>query len=262
MHYTAWPHHIFATRGTNLVLMAESFKCDLAEDDVRNLYAILSTNCLSRLPTDEKKARQDCFGGLTLLKKSPETETDDPFAAPNDEGGNWSFKDVPRTAARHALHQTILTFIAAQIEKHPDALEINQWRFQGDDQEPVAVALDTLIRNREAYNGKRVRVSGFYHTEFEHSSLSPDPAHIYDYKNSLWLGGASGIARCCDLAYTNDTFVTVEGTFNGRVGGHMGLWSGQMDRLTKIALQGENQIVEPRVPPNTRSPSALGVGGR
>ena len=112
--------------------------------------------------------------------------------------------------------------------------EVTVLRTEGDDQPCVAATLKELLSRPEDYHGRRVRVTGYYHVEFEHSSLSAGRDSIREYKDSVWLGGESHFAKPEDVVSQNDAYLTVEGTFTAGPEGHLGLWAGAINRLTKI----------------------------
>lgn len=99
--------------------------------------------------------------------------------------------------------------------------------------DPTEVSLIQLIANPKEYHGKVVRVIGFVRIAFEGNSLY---LHEDDYKhgitrNGLWVE-VSGAMRDrkakLDLRY-----VIVEGTFDAKMKGHMGLWSGSLQDITR-----------------------------
>jgi hypothetical protein len=119
--------------------------------------------------------------------------------------------------------------------------EITLLKTQGDDQPCVNLSLQELLADPKKYHGKRVRVSGYHHSEFEHSSLSAGPDSIRRYNESVWLGGMSHFAKPEQVPAHNDAFITAEGTFTAGQGGHMGLWAGEIGRLTKIQKRSTEQ---------------------
>lgn len=133
-----------------------------------------------------------------------------------------------------AITEIFLTYCEAKRGQPAIESEFSRFVTQGDDQPCVAVTLPELLATPEKYHGKRVRVSGYHHAEFEHSSLSAGPDSIRKYNESVWLGGMSHYAKPADVVSHNDAFITVEGAFTGGSGGHLGLWAGEIDRLTKI----------------------------
>jgi hypothetical protein len=96
--------------------------------------------------------------------------------------------------------------------------------------DPVDVSLLQLIATPEQYSGKRVRVIGFCHLEFEGNGLY---VHREDYeraiyKNAIWL--EVGV----DRRGLSDQYVLVEGTFDARDKGHLDLFSGSLTAVTRM----------------------------
>jgi hypothetical protein len=96
--------------------------------------------------------------------------------------------------------------------------------------EPLDVSLLQLIARPEQYNGKRVRVIGFCHLEFEGNGLY---VHGEDYeraiyKNGIWLDVGP------EKQGFSDEYVLVEGTFDARMKGHLSLFSGSLRAVTRM----------------------------
>jgi hypothetical protein len=91
----------------------------------------------------------------------------------------------------------------------------------------------TLLKSPKDYDGKRIRLTGFYHGEFEGSSFAATKAGIRAYDKALWLGGMSSFADPKKISDLNDATLTVDGTFELGPGGHMGLWMGELVRITE-----------------------------
>jgi len=104
-------------------------------------------------------------------------------------------------------------------------------KLEGDDREPRDTSLEEILSNPIAYDGKRVRVTGNYHSRFEYRGLSTED-------KSVWLGEASTFARQEDVIFQNDSFMTVEGTFLAGPRGHLGMFPGEIARVTKIEVKG------------------------
>jgi hypothetical protein len=131
---------------------------------------------------------------------------------------------------RAKLHALILAFLDEVV---PKATRKTASRtIEGDLVPAHPVTFETLLRTPEKFDGKRVQLVGYYHHEFEGSHFGPTKKA--DYKESVWLGGDSTFATPANVKRPNDTFITVEGTFNNGPGGHMGLWPGDVDRVTRI----------------------------
>ena len=105
---------------------------------------------------------------------------------------------------------------------------------QGESIDPVPVTFPELLKNPKQYDGKRIRISGFYHGEFEGSSFASTAKEIHKYDEALWLGGNSSFADPKKLSRPNDSALTIDGTFELGPGGHMGLWMGELSRVTEI----------------------------
>jgi hypothetical protein len=100
---------------------------------------------------------------------------------------------------------------------------------------PVDVSIIQLISTPERYDQKLVRVSGFLWLEFEGNALylhKEDKEHML-FKNGLWInveGDQSDIAHGLSGEY-----VIVEAMFDAKSKGHLGLWSGTLKRVKRIA---------------------------
>ncbi|WP_395740865.1 hypothetical protein [Prosthecobacter sp.] len=95
--------------------------------------------------------------------------------------------------------------------------------------EPTSVSLIQLIANPKAYDGARVRVIGFLNVQFEGNAiyLHEDDFKHGIHKNGLWVDASSihpGLKQ---------KYVLIEGTFDAKMTGHMGLWSGSIQQITR-----------------------------
>jgi hypothetical protein len=101
---------------------------------------------------------------------------------------------------------------------------------QGED--PDNVSLVQVIANPRSYDGKRIRVVGFCHLEFEGNALY---IHREDFeqlllKNAVWLD----VERTPERSLLNDRYVSVEGTFDAEHQGHLSLFSGALTAVTRM----------------------------
>jgi hypothetical protein len=115
---------------------------------------------------------------------------------------------------------------------------------QGETVEPVPVSFPELLKNPKRFDGKRIRITGFYHGEFEGSSFASTAKDIRNYDKALWLGGDSSFADPKKVSRPNDSTLTVDGTFELGPGGHMGLWMGELSRVTEIKKV-EQKVAQP-----------------
>ncbi|MBB6109606.1 hypothetical protein SAMN05421821_10522 [Mucilaginibacter lappiensis] len=104
-------------------------------------------------------------------------------------------------------------------------------------QEPD-VSLVNLIANPDKYNGKKIRVIGYLHLEFEGNGLY---LHKDDYdhaisKNSIWVSIGPKHPEVSNLKQYSDHYVIMEGTYNSEMTGHMGMNSGSIENITRLDI--------------------------
>lgn len=133
-------------------------------------------------------------------------------------------------AQRAAFHTLIASFLDEVV---PEAKrKFTSRTVEGDLVPARPVTFEMLLKAPKKFDGKRVRLSGFYHHEFEGSNFGP--TKDAGYKKSVWLGGDSMFSGSDNVNRPNDAFITVDGTFSAGPGGHMGLWPGSLDRVTRV----------------------------
>ena len=93
------------------------------------------------------------------------------------------------------------------------------------------VSIINLISNPEQYNGKKVIITGYLNMEFEENGiyLSKEDYINSIYKNGLWCNIDTG-----KHSKFNKKYVVMEGIFNARMTGHMGLWSGSIEDISRV----------------------------
>jgi len=96
-------------------------------------------------------------------------------------------------------------------------------------QRPLALSLVQLIATPEKYDGKFVRVWGYVKLEHEGSAvyLHKEDFELSLTRNGLWLTGPEHGA-------VSDCYALVEGRFDAKNKGHRGLWSGALDRVSRL----------------------------
>jgi len=200
-----------------------------------------------------------------LVSDPKEVQSSDYFGSLNIQiSGRKSqvfFYRPPRSHQRKALHQIMRRFAKQLgINKRPaNATTITE----GDQQPARKVSLADVIAHPNRYHGKRISVVGFYHGEEESSTLSVDeatpralalktkewrssgggqagfacvaPLYKSLYKSSVWRSESSTFANKAAISHKNDAWVHVEGVFLRGPAGHLGLWPGQIVRVTRIA---------------------------
>lgn len=98
----------------------------------------------------------------------------------------------------------------------------------------VDVSLVSLIATPREFDGKQVRVVGFARLEFEGNAIY---LHREDHmhgilKNGLWLDVERLPKK--SAASANNRYVIVEGVFSMADKGHLGLWSGSIQKVTRM----------------------------
>jgi hypothetical protein len=139
----------------------------------------------------------------------------------------------PNTKIRMTWQKSIDGFLAkfAPINQR----EIQTIVIEGDIVPAREIEFRELLSFPEKYDGKRIRLLGYYHRAFESSCFTPskDSEHSYG-KGRIWIGGRSTFADPAKISNVNDKMVIAEGTFNLRRKGHMGAYVGTLERLTTL----------------------------
>ena len=103
-------------------------------------------------------------------------------------------------------------------------------------QEPADVSLIQLIGDPDKYDGKFVRVIGFLRLEFEGNALY---FHREDYessltKNAIWIDASADMKK--QRQTFDQKYVLLEGTFDAKRFGHMGLFSGELHGIKRAEV--------------------------
>jgi uncharacterized lipoprotein NlpE involved in copper resistance len=98
------------------------------------------------------------------------------------------------------------------------------------------LSLVNLIATPEKYHGKKVQIIGYINIEFEGNGIY---LHKEDYDSSIcsngfWVSINENIRKKINEEKLNKSYVLIEGTFNMNQRGHMGLWSGEIEKITRI----------------------------
>jgi hypothetical protein len=99
---------------------------------------------------------------------------------------------------------------------------------------PENVSLVQLIANPDQYDGKLVRVFGYLNLEFEGDALY---LHEEDFRrgltrNGIWVSLVA--AKVKQTTRPNRRYVLVEGVFNAKDNGHMGLFAGSIGAIQRL----------------------------
>ena len=99
---------------------------------------------------------------------------------------------------------------------------------------PIDVSILSLISRPQEFDGKLVRVIGYFRAEFEGDAIY---LHKQDYllfipKNGLWVDLEVDIRKQAKKA--NNGYVLLEGVFEAGNQGHLGSWSGAIGKVQRI----------------------------
>jgi hypothetical protein len=99
------------------------------------------------------------------------------------------------------------------------------------------VSLINLIATPERFNGRKVRVIGYLHLEFEDCVLCLNKE---DYvqgisKNGIWAGIKTK-RELVTLYKFSDHYVIMEGIFNIKMNGHGGMNSGSIQNISRLEI--------------------------
>lgn len=111
---------------------------------------------------------------------------------------------------------------------------------EGDVVPARSTTLQELVAHPDKFDGKRVSVVGFYHGEFEGEELRA--GEKTDYKKNVWCDTISTFAAAKGVAFQQDRWARVEGTFFKGPTGHMGLWPGEITRVTRFEVESQPTI--------------------
>jgi hypothetical protein len=106
-------------------------------------------------------------------------------------------------------------------------------------QDASGVSLLQLLATPERYDGVLVRTIGFLWLEFEGNKLY---LHREDYehaivKQAVWLDFPQD--PTAEQRRLRGNYVLVEGVFNAKRGGHMGLSTGAIEKISRLELWSE-----------------------
>jgi hypothetical protein len=100
----------------------------------------------------------------------------------------------------------------------------------------ISVSLIQLIATPDAFDGKFVRIYGFVRIEHEGTAvyLHRDDCEYMLTRNGLWLAANDVAPEGSKEALVNNHYALIEGRFDAKSKGHLGLWSGSIDKITRM----------------------------
>jgi len=110
----------------------------------------------------------------------------------------------------------------------------------------VIVSFQALISRPEKYTGKAISVIGYLNIEFEGNALyiNQKDCGLKNYRNALWLDISRGDMHKKTYQDANNKYVTIEGTFNLKNKGHLGVFSGTIDKITKVVIRQSDTVLK------------------
>jgi hypothetical protein len=192
-----------------------------AEEQAELVRALLAAKVFE-FASESKPTSTDYFGRLDVRINTREARI--------------AFYSPPFSPGRKAIHEVMLKFAKRMKIDQPTDLANATTVTEGDLQPARVVKLADVLAHPDEYHGKRISVIGFYHGEFEGSSFASDEAawRRMDFTNSVWRSGVSTFANKSAINDRNDSWLRIEGVFLRGPTGHMGLWPGEIVRLTRI----------------------------
>ena len=134
----------------------------------------------------------------------------------------------------------VFIVVAIYIVKKDDIsymFDTNDESINAANQNALEVSIIQLIANPKDYDGKIVRVIGVGSLEFEGNGvyLSRDDWK-YVSRNGLWIEVGNKATPYNVAKNWNGKYVIIEGTFDAKMTGHFGMWSGAIVNITRYEL--------------------------
>lgn len=100
----------------------------------------------------------------------------------------------------------------------------------------IPTSIIKLISNPEDFHNKRIRIVGYLKMEFEGNSiyLHKDDFESRNYQNAFWISITDVLKKEIIADESNETYVSLVGTFKMDEHGHLGLWPGEIRNIEFI----------------------------
>lgn len=95
------------------------------------------------------------------------------------------------------------------------------------------VSIIDLIANPEKYQGSQVIIGGFLSLEFEGNAIY---LHRDDFENRIYKNGLWCTIDLVKYKVFDEKYVIIEGNFDAKDKGHMRLWSGTINDISRAWL--------------------------
>jgi len=133
--------------------------------------------------------------------------------------------------ARTLLWPAVLSAVLSA----PSSVSAGAGAGEGTPESPLDISMIALISDPAAYDGLFVRVEGYLSLEFEGTAiyLHREDCENFLCRNGLWVEVPSG-----EWSEWTGRYVLLEGWFDSDEKGHMGLWSGSITAVGRLAEWG------------------------
>ena len=141
----------------------------------------------------------------------------------------------PSPAARR-IHECILAFAKRMTVDEPADLAAALTVTEGDEEAAREVKLTDLLGSPADYHGKRVAVIGFLNRGFEDNWLGIAKSLSFEERStkSIAWQWPSSFAKDPDCMKKMFIWARVEGIFLRGPSGHLGIWPGEITRITRV----------------------------
>ena len=139
---------------------------------------------------------------------------------------DYGFNNPLGDPQRDKLHAAVLSFLKAARRT---SQKIFKHTIEGDFEPPREVTVEELLNSPAKYDGKRVRVTGYYYSESEVSCLADKRRDVFI--KSVWVSNESSFSTNNNIQWIEDGRATIEGSYRKGYGRYAG---GDIQRLTKF----------------------------
>jgi hypothetical protein len=215
-------YRIYGINQIEFTYQTERFHGDISVDDYARLLGKIRKLDLKALDTKKVDKKFSSSGWIKIDRK------------------NYSVSAAPFTKTRKEWQAILDEFLNQYAPKKKR--KIHKRTVQGDFEKPMEIEFEKLIKDPKKYDGKRIRIKGYYRGGFEESSFSiskkeRDDRGNLQKKRIVWLGSLSTFADLSKFSDMNNGNAVVEGTFDFYSHGHLGLFMGTIQRLTLFKKQ-------------------------
>jgi hypothetical protein len=132
----------------------------------------------------------------------------------------------------------LLTLFTSNCNQAPDKSKSLSDTLRNQSKSTARVSLISLIANPQKFSGQKVRVIGYLHLEFESNGLylNKDDFKNGISKNAIWIEMGPKHPENSPLSKFIDHYVLMEGTFDDKNQGHMGMMTGSLKDITRLEL--------------------------